>query len=426
MNGLKNIVSPDDAVLNIKSGDRVVIGHAAGEPTTLVEALVRNSNRLSDVEIVHMVSLGEAKYCQPEYAKNFKFNGLFLSAPTRASVHCKQSDFTPCFFSEVPKLWETTLPVDVALVSVAPPDEEGYCSLGVSVDYTFSAAKNAKIVIAEVNSSMPYTHGNCKLHVDEIDFFVTSKKDLLELQPPKITEIEAKIGEYCATLINDGDTLQLGIGAIPDAVLMFLKDKKELGIHSEMFSDGVVDLIQRGVITNNKKNINKGLSVATFLMGTKKLYDYVNQNNTIFMAPVDYVNDPRVICQHDNLVSLNSCIEVDLMGQVNAEMVRGKQISGIGGQVDFVRGATMSIGGKSIIAMPSSVKGELSKIVPRIAEGTVVTTSRCDVDYIVTEYGIAHLKGKTLKQRAESLINIAHPNFREELKVSYNSMFNAV
>ena len=324
----------------------------------------------------------------------------------------------------LPKLFKTTMPVDVALIQVTPPDEHGYCSLGVSVDYTKPAAEAAKTVIAQVNDRMPRTMGESFIHVTEIDCFVEHSAPIIELGAPKIGDVERAIGENCASLISDGDTLQLGIGAIPDAVLLFLKDKKDLGIHSEMFSDGVVELVEAGVVTNKKKTFHPGKMVVTFLMGSKKLYDFVNNNPTVEMYPVDYVNDPVVIMKNDNIVSINSCVQADLMGQVCSESIGLTQISGVGGQVDFVRGAMMAKNGKSIIAMPSTAgKGKFSKIVPLLDEGAAVTTSRNDVDYIVTEYGIAALRGKTLRERAKALIQIAHPDFREGLALEYEKRF---
>lgn len=319
------------------------------------------------------------------------------------------------------------MPVDVALIQVSKPDEHGYCSFGVSSDYTKPAADCAKIVIAEVNKQMPRTMGNSFIHVSDMDFIVESDHPIIELPLPKIGEVEKAIGRNCAELVEDGSTLQLGIGAIPDAVLLFLKDKKDLGIHSEMISDGVVELVEAGVITNKNKTLHPGKSVVTFLMGTKRLYDYADNNPAVEMYPVSYVNDPKVIMQNNQMVSINSCVQVDFYGQVASESIGAKQISGVGGQVDFVRGASMSLDGKgkSIIAMPSTAsKGKVSRIVPMLDEGAPVTTSRNDVDYIVTEYGIAHLKGKTNKGRARALINIAHPDFREELAVEFQNRFN--
>ena len=419
-----HLTTAEEAVTHIKSGDRVVVAHACGEPSYLLDAMVANASAYRDVELVHMVAMGKGDYCKPEYAENFRHNAIFVGGSSREAVADGRADFTPSFFFEVPRLFSTTMPVDVALVMVTPPDENGMCSPGVSVDYTQEAVKQAKLVIAQINPQMPWTGPNSLVSVKDLDVIVEHDAPLIELKPGKIGEIEKAIGEHCASLVPDGATLQLGIGAIPDAVLLFLKDKKDLGIHSEMFSDGVVELAEAGVITNAKKSLNPGKFVVAFLMGTKRLYDFVNHNPDVDMRPVDYVNHPFVVAQNDNLISINSCVQVDLMGQVASETVGSKQISGVGGQVDFVRGASAAKGGVSIIAMPSTVKGKISKIVPLLDEGAAVTTSRNDVDYIVTEYGVAHLKGETLRQRARNLIAIAHPDFRDELKAEFEKRFH--
>ena len=415
-------ICAEEAVKFIRSGDRVVVGHACGEPSYLLSTMVANASRYENVEIVHMVAMGDCEYCQPGMEKHFRHNAYFVGSRTRDAINKGYGDFTPCFFYQVPSLFHTTMPVDVALVTVTPPNNEGMVSLGVSVDYDYEAIMTAKTVIAQVNDQMPFTFGKL-VPVEKISYFVEHSSPILELAPPKIGPIEEAIGKYCASLIQDGDTLQLGIGAIPDAVLLFLKEKKELGIHSEMFSDGVVELAEAGVITNSKKTLHPGKFVANFLMGTKRLYDLVNHNTDVLMLPVDYVNHPMIIGQNDNLVSINPCVQVDLTGQVASESIGAKQISGIGGQVDFIRGAAFSKGGRSIIAMPSTVKGKTSKIVPLLDEGAVVTTSRTDVDYIVTEYGVAHLKGHSLRERARSLISIAHPSFRPQLEDEFNNRF---
>lgn len=419
------ITSAAKALDQVKSNDRVVFGHAAGEPKHLVETLVSKKDQYENVEIVHMVSLGTSEYAKPGMEKHFKHNALFVGGGTRKAVEEGRADFTPCFFHEVPNFFKDgSLPVDVVLMQVTPPDEDGYVSLGVSVDYTLGAARNSKKIIAQVNNMLPRTGGESKLHVSEIDCFVEHDEPIFELKPPTIGDVERAIGENCAKLIDDGDTLQLGIGAIPDAVLLFLKDKKDLGIHSEMISDGVLELVKAGVITNSKKSIHKGKSIVTFLMGTQKLYDYVDNNPEVELYPVDYVNNPVVVMKNDNIVAINSCVQVDLMGQVASESVGLKQISGTGGQVDFVRGAAMAKNGRAIMAMPSTAaKGTVSKIVPFLDEGAAVTTLRTDVDYVVTEYGIASLKGKSLKDRAKQLIDIAHPNFRESLIEVYEDRF---
>lgn len=417
-------MSPEEAVRLIHSGDRVVIGHAVGVPLAITDVMVEHRKDYKDVEIIQMVSQGNAKFCEPGTEGHFRLNSLFVGAQSRPAVKEGRGDFTPCCFSDVPSLLRE-LTVDAAVIQVSPPDRHGYVSCGVSVDYTLPAAKCAKTVIAQVNRRMPRTLGDTCLHVSEIDCFVEIDHPVLEIPLPKIGEAEKAIGENCAKLVRDGDTLQLGIGAIPDAVLLFLKDKKDLGIHSEMISDGVVELIENGVITNARKNLHPGKSVVSFLMGTKRLYDYADDNPAVAMYPVDYVNDPYVVGKNDNLVSINSCVQVDFMGQVAAESVGTTQISGIGGQMDFIRGARLSKGGRAVIAIASTAAGgKISKIVPFLDQGAAVTTSRTDVDYIVTEYGIAHLRGKTLKDRARALISIAHPKFREELAEAFEERFH--
>lgn len=419
------IVSVQEAVSHVQSGNRIVFSHACGEGQYLTDELVNQAERLENVEIVHMVAMGTAPYCQPGMEKHFRHNALFVGGSTRKAVEEGRADYTPCFFHEIPRLFtDGCLPVDVAFIQVSLPDERGYCSFGISVDYTQPAAQTAKLVIAQVNKNMPYTYGN-GIHLKDIDFIVEKDEPLIELPPPKIGETERKIGEYVASLIHDGDTLQLGIGAIPDAVLSFLGEKKNLGIHSEMFSDGVVDLARKGVITNTKKTINPGKFVSCFLMGTRKLYDFVDHNEDVLIEAVDYTNDPFVVAKIDNIISINSAIQVDLMGQTNSEMIGNRQFSGVGGQVDFVRGASRAKGGKAIIAMPATAaKGKISKIVPLLDEGSAVTTSRNDIDYVVTEFGIASLKGKTLRQRAKALIEIADPRFKPSLITEFEKRFH--
>lgn len=419
------IVSAQEAISHVKSGDNIVFEHACGESQCLTNELVAQADRLENVTIMHMVAMGTAPYCQPGMEKHFRHNALFVGGSTRKAVEEGRADFTPCFFHEAPKFFrEGVLPVDVVLLQLSEPDENGNCSYGISCDYTQPAAEAAKLVIAQINKEMPYTYGN-GINLDDIDYIVLKDEPILELQPPKIGETEKKIGGYVASLINDGDTLQLGIGAIPDAVLSFLGEKKDLGIHSEMFSDGVVDLANKGVVTNAKKTIDQGKFVSCFLMGTKKLYDFVNNNPDVEIKPVDYTNDPFVVSQIDNIISINSALQVDLMGQGNAEMIGYRQFSGVGGQVDFVRGASRAKGGKAIIAMSSTAAhGKISKIVPLLDTGAAVTTSRNDIDYVVTEFGIAALKAKTLKQRAKALINIAHPDFRPGLIEEFEKRFH--
>ncbi len=418
------ISSVAEAIKAIKDDDYVVFSHAAGVPELTAKELMAKKENYHNVHIYHMLSLGKGEYLQPEAESHFRHITNFVGGNSRQAIAEKRADFFPCFFKDVPNLLGTVFPVDVAVIQVSAPDKDGFCSFGVSCDYTKAAAEKASVVIAEVNEMMPYVEGDNKIHVSEIDYIIPCAYLLPEIPLPKITDVEKEIGKNCASLIEDGSTLQLGIGAIPDAVLLFLKDKKDLGIHTEMFSDGVVELVEAGVVTGKKKTLHPGKLVATFLMGTRKLYDFVDNNPDVEMHPVDYVNDPWIIAKNEKMVSINSCIEVDLMGQVASESMGLKQFSGTGGQVDYVRGAALSPGGKSIMAMPSTAaKGKVSRIVPFLSEGAAVTTSRNDVNYIVTEYGIANLRGKTLRQRAESLINIAHPDFREILQQEYNKRF---
>lgn len=414
-------MTAESAVSKIKSGDRVILGHAVGEPCHLVGAMIANADAYRNVEVLHMVPMGACAYCDPKYEGRFRHNSLFVGPRSRKALEEGRSDYIPCFFFEMPGLFDTTLPLDVALIQVTPPDENGKFSLGVSVDYTYSAAKKAKYTIAQVNRELPRTFG-VSLEATDIDAFVLWDEPILELPPPKIGPVEEAIGKNVASLIQDGDTMQLGIGAIPDAILRFLHDKKNLGIHTETFSDGVIDLVKKGVINNSNKKIHVGKIEATMMMGTRRLYDFVDNNPNVELYPVEYSNHPVTIAKNENVISINSAIEVDLMGQVNAETIRGCQFSGIGGQLDYVRGAALAKNGRSVIAMPSATKG-ISKIVSDLSEGTVVTTTRCDVDYVVTEYGIAALKGQTLRTRARRLIGIAHPDFRPELAATFEKRF---
>lgn len=414
----------ENAIELIHSGDRVALGNVMGAPFAIMEVLAENKEEYENVELVQMLSLGNARFAQADMAGHFRLNSLFIGGLTKKALIDGNMDYTPCDFHRIPELFDEILPLDVAIIQVSSPDAHGYVSCGVCIDYTLSAARKAKKVIAQVNRHMPRTHGDTTLHVSEIDAFVEADCRLLELPPQEIGEEERLVGENCAKLVRDGDTLQLGIGGIPAAVLEFLKDRKDLGIHSEMISDGIVDLIRGGVITNKKKTLHPEKCVITFVMGSQKLYDFLDDNPIVAMYPASYVNDPYIIGQNDNLVSINSCIQVDLQGQIAAESIGLTQISGIGGQADFVRGARRSKGGRSIIAITSTVNnGKISKIVPFLNEGAAVTTPRTDVDYVVTEFGIAHLRGKTLRDRARALIEIAHPDFRPELIKEFEKRF---
>ncbi|MCL2569539.1 MAG: 4-hydroxybutyrate CoA-transferase [Oscillospiraceae bacterium] len=416
-------VTAEEAIRQIKNGDRVAVGHACGEPRALTSAFGAYMSEVKDVEFVHMVGMGDSIHCTPEAVGHARLNSLFLGAKDRVAFTEGRADYTPRYFSQIPALFEKGMLVtDVALVQVSKPDRHGYVSFGVSVDYSMAAAKAAKIKIAQVNSYMPRCHGECFMHISEFDFVVEQDTPLIELKRPELSEVELAIGKNCAALIEDGSTLQLGIGALPDAVLSSLHGKKDLGIHSEMFSDGVLELVEAGVVTNSKKTLHPGKFVATFLMGTNKLYQFVDDNPALYMASVDYTNDPYIIAKNDKMVSINACVQVDLQGQVCSESVGPRQVSGTGGQVDFVRGASMSKGGLSIIAI-TSTKREGSRIVPFLDEGAAVTTPRNDVGCIVTEYGVADLRGQTLRERARRLINIAHPDFRAELQTEWERRF---
>jgi 4-hydroxybutyrate CoA-transferase len=405
---------------SVKSGDQVVLGHCAGVPVELTNEMVAQGGRLKDVRVFHMVPLHDCSYCEPKWEGTFRHTTIFAGGPTRNAINEGRGDFIPCFFSELPGCFRNGLiDCDVAFIMVSPPDEHGFMSYSISVDYTMQAAQSARVVVAEVNPKMPRTFGSF-IHVSEIDYLVETDYEPIEIPLPKIGPVEQKIGAYIADLVPDRANLQLGIGAIPDAVLQFLTEKKDLGIHSEMFSDGVVDLYEMGVVTNKYNNLNPDKFVATFLMGTRRLYQFAHNNPAIVMKPVDYTNSVLVAGRLNNLISINSALEVDLYGQVCADMIGPNQFTAVGGQVDFVRSAMQSEGGKSIIAFPSTGKGgTISRIKARLNEGACVTTSRHDVDYIVTEYGVAHLKGRSNTERAEALISIAHPDFREELGHEY-------
>ena len=402
----------------LKSGNRIFIGSNAAVPNGLIENLIENSRNLHDIEVVHILTLSENVWADPIHKDLFKVNALFIGGKKiRMAIAEGRADYTPCFLSEVPTLFaENRLPLDVALIMVSPPDEYGYCSLGVSVDVVSAAVKHAKYVIAQINPKMPRTNGHSFVHVNQIDAWMEIEQDLPQLPPPVLDQITEQIGQYVAMLIEDGSTLQLGIGKIPDAVLRYLVNHKDLGIHSEMISDGVIDLMLAGVINNRKKTFHKGKSVVTFCLGTQRLYDYVDGNPHIEFYPSEHINSPVVIARNDKMVCINSAIEIDLTGQVVADSIGYQFYSGIGGQVDFIRGAALSKGGKPIIALPSTTKdGKISRIVTHITEGSGVVTSRGHVHYVVTEYGIASLKGKSIRERALELIRIAHPKFREQL-----------
>ena len=415
----------NEAVDAIKDNYNIVYGHAVGVPQLFDKTLASQKDRFKNVSIYHMLISGTPWHIGPEMKGHLRTVSSFICKTSLKGMDEGLIDYIPCYFRQVPLLFQEELyPVDVAVVQLSPPDAEGFCSFGVSCDYTKPATDCAKIVIGEINDKMPFVGGDNFIHVTKLDYILETSYPLSEFPTAKATDIEIDIAEHCASLIDDGATLQIGIGGIPNAVLSFLKNHKDLGIHTELFTEGIIDLVKEGVITGKRKTIHQNKIIATFIMGTKRVYDYVHKNQMLEMHSVDYVNNPTLIAQNYNMVSINSCIEVDLMGQVNSESIGLRQYSGTGGQVDYVQGARLSKGGKSIIAIPSTAAGgSISRITPYLMKGSVVTTSRNDVDYIVTEYGIAHLRGKTLKERANLLIDIAHPKFREELEREVGERF---
>ncbi len=416
----ERLMSAERAVSTIKSGQRVFIGSNCAEPQTLVEAISARGDKLADTEIVHILTLGIAPYSDARFQNHFRHNAFFIGANVRDAINDCRADYTPIFLSEVPALFRRgQISLDYALVQVSPPDAHGYCSLGVSVDVVKAACESARHIIAEVNRQTPRTLGDSFLHVKQISAFVESDRPLLELQPPKQTEVTQRIGRYIGDLIEDGSTLQMGIGAIPDAVLASLSDKQDLGIHTEMFSDGVIPLVEAGIINCRRKTLHPGKIIVSFSMGTRRLYDFLDNNPMVEFRPTEYTNDPFIIAQNRQMVAINAAIEVDLTGQVCADSVGERFYSGIGGQVDFIRGAARSEGGKPIIALPSTATLRdgtvVSRIVSTLKPGAGVVTSRGDVHYVVTEWGVAYLHGKSIRERAMALISIAHPDFRSEL-----------
>jgi len=415
---MNKYISGEEAVKIIKSGDRVFVHGGAATPHYLLSKMVERADELRNVELVSISTQGEAIFADKRYKESFRINSLFVSSNVRGAINDGRGDYIPVFLSEIPNLFRRgILPIDVALVQVSPPDKHGYCSLGVSVDVASTAVKTAKYVIAQVNPRMPRVHGDGMVKLDSFNAVVDAQQELPEVSSQdKMSEISTRIGTYCAELIEDGATLQTGIGAIPDAVLASLGNHKELGLHTEMFSDGVISLVEKGVITNQHKKKYRGKIVTGFLLGSRKLYDFVDDNPSVVGMNIDYVNDTAIIRTNPKVTAINSAIEVDITGQVCSDSIGTYHFSGVGGQMDFIRGAALSEGGKPIIALPSTTaKGE-SKIVSLLRPGAGVVTTRAHAHYIVTEYGIAYLYGKNMHQRAKALIQIAHPNHREALE----------
>lgn len=413
---MTNFVSGEDALKAVRSGDRVFIHSVAAAPQTLIRALVNRASELQDVELVHLHTEGDAPYAAPELSESFRVNAFFVGTNVRSAVNAGRADYIPVFLSEIPALFRlNVLPLDVALINVSPPDRHGFCSLGVSVDVARAAVDCAKYVIAQINKRMPRTIGDALVHLDDINACVEVDEPLPEVFPPHLNDIDRSIGGHIAAMIEDGATLQMGIGSIPNAVLSSLGDHKDLGIHTEMFSDGIIPLVESGVVNGRRKVKHPGKIVAGFVMGTQRIYDFIDDNPQVLMLDIAYVNDTSVIRRNPKVTAINSAIEVDLTGQVCADSIGTRQYSGVGGQMDFIRGASLSEGGKPIIALPSATKGGESKIVANLKAGAGVVTTRANVHYVVTEFGVANLYGKNLRQRASALIGIAHPDHREAL-----------
>ena len=422
---MEKYVSAAEAVKIVKSGDRVYLQAAAAAPTVLTNALTERAAELKNVEICHLHTEGPALYANPELASSFHVNSFFIGKNIRHTLKAGNGSYTPVFLSELPNLFrKKVLALDVVFIHVSPPDAHGYCSLGVSVEATLAAIENAKTVIAQVNPQMPRTFGDGILHVSEIDYLVAVDMPIYGHEMEAISPLEDKIGTYVASLIENGSTLQMGIGSIPNAALAKLTQHKNLGLHTEMFSDGVIDLIENDVINCNEKGIFRGRALATFLIGSKRLYDFVDDNPFIEMKESSVVNDTARIRKNPKMVAINSAIEVDITGQVCADSIGGNMYSGVGGQMDFIRGASLSDGGKAIIALPSVTKSGESRIVPYLKTGAGVVTTRSHVQYIITENGIADLYGKTLKQRAQEMIKIAHPDHQQAIEKAYFEMLN--
>jgi 4-hydroxybutyrate CoA-transferase len=411
------LVTAGEAVNFVESGMRVYIHPGCAEPEALVEALMVRAPYVKGVEILHLMTMGTSPYCAPEMSESFRHNALFVGGNVRQAVNEGRADYTPIFLSEVEALFESgEMPIDVAFIQVSPPDPHGYCSFGVGVECTLTAAKYARHVIAQVNSQMPRTYGDSFIHVSEIDAIVELSRPLCEMKKQAGNQTFDQIGARVATLIEDGSVLQCGIGAIPDSILPNLMDRKDLGVHTEMISDNVIPLIEAGVINGGRKNFKPRKVILGFVLGTRKLFDFIDENPVFEFHPSAFTNDPFRIALNERMVAVNSAIEVDLTGQVCAESIGPGFYSGFGGQLDFIRGAARAKYGKPIIALPSTAKdGKISRIVPRLAHGAGVLTGRADVHYVVTEYGTAYLHGRTIRQRAEALIEIAHPDFRGSL-----------
>ncbi|NBC07850.1 MAG: 4-hydroxybutyrate CoA-transferase, partial [Bacteroidetes bacterium] len=410
-------VSPEEAVSLVQSNDKVFIHSAASAPKQLINALAKRGEELRHVEILHLHTDAGAPYADESLIKSFRVNNLFVGGNVRRAVQEGRADYIPIFLSEVPLLFRRRIiPLDAALLQVSPPDKNGYCTLGLSVDTSLAAAQSAKVLIAEINPNMPRTHGDGAIHISKFDRVTEVDYDLPTLALPEPTDVEKRIGQHVANLVENGSTLQMGIGTIPNAALAAMENHKELGIHTEMFSDGIIKLVEKGVITNEHKRKHRHHIITGFIMGSKQLYDFVDDNPLVRVLDIAYVNDTATIRQNPKVVAINSAIEIDLTGQVCADSIGTRIYSGVGGQMDFIRGASLSEGGKPIIALPSTTRKGISRITSMLKPGAGVVTTRAHVHYIVTEYGVAEMFGKNLRQRAKQLIDIAHPDHRETLE----------
>lgn len=413
-------VTPEQALKIVKSGDRVYLHSASATPRPLVDALVARAPELRNVEVIHLHTDCHADYTKPEYEESFRVNAMFIGGNVRRAINEGRGDYMPIFLSEVPLLFRRAiLPVDVALIQVSPPDRHGFCSLGISVDATLAVVETAKHIVAMINPRMPRSHGDGLIHVNRLHALVEHEMPLPEVQPEPLDDVQRAIGQHVAGIVANGATIQMGIGAIPNAVLAALSNHRDLGVHSEMFSDGVVDLVEKGVITGRFKKKHHGVIVGGFAMGTQRLYDFIDDNPMVRMLDIAYVNDVTEIRKQPKMTAINSAIEVDLSGQVVSDSIGTTFYSGVGGQMDFIRGASLSEGGKPIIALPSTTSRGESRIVAYLKPGGAVVTTRAHVHYIVTEYGVAYLYGKNIRQRAKAMIEIAHPDHREELEKAF-------
>lgn len=417
------IVKLSEAIQKVESNNRVFIHGGAATPKLLVQELIHQAPRMKNVEIMHLHTHGDPSYAKPELKDSFRVANLFVGANMRPYLDMDRVDYLPCFLSEIGSLFTTgRRKPDVALIHVSPPDRHGFCSLGTSVDVARAAVESAEIVIAQVNPQMPRVHGDGNIHISKIHYMVECNEPMDQAKGKPLTKVELEIGKHAASLVEDGATLQMGIGSIPDAVLASLTNHKNLGIHTEMWSDGALELIQKGIVNNSKKSFHRGKTTAAFVMGTQKLYDFIHDNPAVILLEAGYVNNPRNIARNKKVTAINSAVEIDLTGQVCADSIGSHIISGVGGQIDFIRGASLSEGGKPIIALPSRTNKGIPRLVPQLKQGAGVVTTRAHVHYVVTEYGCADLFGKTIHERALALIDIAHPDDREKLSRDWNEL----